>query len=162
MSFQGIADDLLRTINEVQPALQSLSDTETSSHPQSGKWSKKEILGHLIDSATNNHQRFVRASLTGALTFPGYEQDALAKLQRANNVEWALLLRLWESYNRYLAHVLSCLPESTANASCVIGSYPPATLAFIAEDYVAHLKHHLNQIIGRRFATAYGAKTQQS
>lgn len=162
MSFQAIADDLLRTVNEAQPGLQSLSDKETSSHPQPGKWSKKEILGHLIDSATNNHQRFVRASLAGGLTFPGYEQDALSKLQRSNNVEWALLLRLWESYNLYLAHVLGCLPESVANASCVIGNNPPTTLAYIAEDYVAHLKHHLNQIIGLRFATTYGAKTYKA
>jgi hypothetical protein len=117
-----------------------------------------EIVGHLIDSATNNHQRFVRAALHGPLTFPGYEQDALAKLQRCNEVEWALLVRLWESYNLYLAHVLAGLPESAADVPCTIGNNPTATLGFIAEDYVAHLKHHLNQIVGQRFTTVYGAK----
>jgi len=158
MTFAAIAGDLQRTVNEAQGPLQALSDKETSAHPQPGKWSKKEILGHLVDSATNNHQRFVRAALYGPLIFPGYEQDALAKLQHCNDVEWALLLRLWESYNLYLAHVLACLPESAANVPCTIGNNPTATLGFIAEDYVAHLKHHLNQIIGRRFATPYGAK----
>ncbi|HTD23423.1 MAG TPA: DinB family protein [Terriglobales bacterium] len=158
MTFNTIADDLRRTVNEAQGSLQSLSEQETSAHRQPGKWSKKEILGHLIDSATNNHQRFVRAALHGPLIFPGYEQDALAKLQRCNDVEWALLVQLWESYNLYLAHVMAGLPESVANVPCTIGNNPTATLGFIAEDYVAHLKHHLNQIIGQRFATAYGVK----
>jgi len=97
MTFLTIADDLRRTVNDAQGLLQPLSDNETSAHPRPGKWSKKEILGHLVDSATNNHQRFVRAALYGPLTFPGYEQDALAKLQRFNDVEWTLLLGLWEN-----------------------------------------------------------------
>jgi hypothetical protein len=158
MTFPAIADDLRRTVNEARGMLQPLSDDETSEHPRPGKWSKKEILGHLVDSATNNHQRFVRAALYGPLIFPGYEQDALAKLQRCNDVEWTLLLGLWESYNLYLAHVLAGLPESASSVPCTIGSSPTATLAYIAEDYVAHLKHHLNQIVGPRFVTAYGAK----
>ena len=158
MTFIAIADDLRRTVNDAQGVLQSLSEKDTSERPQPGKWSKKEILGHLIDSATNNHQRFVRTALYGPLIFPGYEQDALAKLQRANDVDWSLLVRLWESYNLYVAHVLACLPESAASVPCTIGNNPTATLEFVAQDYVAHLKHHLNQIIGKRFETAYGAK----
>ena len=58
----------------------------------------------------------------------------------------------------YVAHVLACLPESAASVPCTIGNNPTATLEFVAQDYVAHLKHHLNQIIGKRFETAYGAK----
>lgn len=158
MSFTAIADDLERTVKEAQGPLEALSDKQTIAPYEPGKWSRKQILAHLIDSATNNHQRFVRAALYGPLTFPGYEQDALAKLQRANEVDWSLLVRLWESYNLYLAHVLACLPESAASVPCNIGNNPTATLGWIAEDYVAHLKHHLNQIIGKRFETAYGAK----
>ena len=79
-------------------------------------------------------------------------------LQKPGKVEWKLLLILWESYNRYLAHVIAHLPAERAAAACNIGDNPPATLEFIADDYVAHLKHHLNQIIGKRFETVYGAK----
>jgi hypothetical protein len=158
MNFSTIAGDLQRTINEVQGELQAFPDKQTEAPWQPGKWSRKQILGHLIDSATNNHQRFVRAALHGPLTFPGYEQDALARLQQANDVEWALLLRLWESYNLYLAHVLALVPQSAAETPCTIGNNPSRTLGFIAEDYVAHLKHHLNQILGERFVTSYGKK----
>jgi len=157
MTFKQIADDLLSTVNHAQSLLESISETKASTKPQPNKWSPKEIIGHLIDSASNNHQRFVRAALQSELIFPGYDQEALVALVRPNDASWDLLVRLWESYNRYLAHVISDLPESVADVSCAIGKNPPATLRFIAEDYVAHLKHHLNQIVGQRFKTAYGA-----
>lgn len=158
MTFKQISDDLVRTVNHAQLLLEPITEKAASARPQPGKWSYKEILGHLLDSASNNHQRFVRAALQGGLSFPAYEQNAFVDLQGANEADWSLLVRLWESYNRYLAHVIARLPESAAGISCSVGKNPPATLLFIAEDYVAHLKHHLNQIVGKRFPTAYGAK----
>ena len=64
----------------------------------------------------------------------------------------------WAAYNRFLAHVLGQLPEEAAKITCSIGNNPSATLGWIAEDYVSHLKHHLNQILGQTFETSYGAK----
>ena len=153
-----VIERLRFAIQNLPGVLSRIWEAESKQRPSSERWSKKEVVGHLIDSASNNHQRFVRAALYGPLIFPGYEQDALAKLQRANDVDWSLLVRLWESYNLYVAHVLACLPESAASVPCTIGNNPTATLEFVAQDYVAHLKHHLNQIIGKRFETAYGAK----
>ena len=155
-TFAATAADLGQTIDHAQPLLAKLSDSEVDVHSQPGKWSKKEILGHLLDSASNNHQRFVRAALQGDLVFPGYEQDALVTLQRYGEMNWSLLLEFWAGYNRFLAHVISVLPAQSAGATCVIGNNEPATLGWIAQDYVEHLKHHLNQILGPTFPTAYG------
>lgn len=155
--FATTASDLGRTVAEAKPLLLKLNNADTTKRPSSGKWSKKEILGHLMDSAGNNHQRFVRAAIQGSLTFPGYEQAKLVDLQRFSEMDWGFLVDLWASYNRFIAHVLTCLPAKAANINCTIGNNKPATLGWIAEDYVAHLKHHLNQILGKKFETGYGA-----
>jgi hypothetical protein len=157
-SFEAIAADLRQTVTQAQPLLVQLTDEATGKRPQPAKWSTKEILGHLVDSASNNHQRFVRATLQGELTFPGYDQDRLVELQRFRDMEWNSLAGFWANYNLFLAHVISLLPAQAANVSCSIGTAAPVTLELLAEDYVAHLKHHLNQILGNRFATAYGAR----
>lgn len=156
--FASAGTDLGRTVAEAKPLLLKLTNADTSKRPSAGKWARKEILGHLLDSASNNHQRFVRAAIQGGLTFPGYDQDKLVDLQRFKEMDWSFLVDFWANYNRFLAHVLTCLPAKAAKIECLIGDHAPATLGWIAEDYVAHLKHHLNQIIGKRFETTYGAK----
>ena len=151
--FSIIASDLGRTVAQAKPLLMKLDNADTSTRPAEGKWAKKEILGHLLDSASNNHQRFVRATLQGGLIFPGYDQDALVHLQNFAEVDWNFLVDFWAAYNRFLAHVIGHLPETAAGITCNIGNNTPATLGWIAEDYVAHLKHHLNQILGQTFET---------
>jgi hypothetical protein len=158
-SFDATAVDLGETVTQAEPLLEKFTDAEASSRPQPGKWSKKEILGHLLDSASNNHQRFVRAALQGKLVFPGYAQDSLVDLQRFREMEWKFLTEFWANYNRFLAHVISALPLEAASVICAVGENPPATLEWVVQDYVAHLKHHLNQILGKRFATSYGKKS---
>jgi hypothetical protein len=157
-SFEATATDLRETVSQAEPLLEKFTDSEASSRPQPGKWSKKEILGHLLDSASNNHQRFVRAALQGKLVFPGYDQDPLVELQRFRAMEWKFLTGFWANYNRFLAQVISVLPLESAPVICSIGENPPATLEWVAQDYVAHQKHHLNQIVGKTFPTAYGTK----
>ncbi|HZU30736.1 MAG TPA: DinB family protein [Candidatus Angelobacter sp.] len=155
--FSPIASDLGRTVAQAKPLLLKLDNADTTARPAPGKWAKKEILGHLLDSASNNHQRFVRATLLGAtFTFPGYDQNSLVDLQRFADIDWDFLVDFWANYNRFLAHVMNSLPAEATTITCNIGNNPPATLEWIASDYVAHLKHHLNQILGRTFETSYG------
>ena len=154
--FSAIATDLGRTVAQAKALLLKLDNADTSVRPSENKWAKKEILGHLLDSASNNHQRFVRATLQGSLTFPGYEQNALVDLQRFSDVDWNFLVDFWAAYNRFLAHVINSLPAEAAKVTCNIGDNKPATLGWIAQDYVEHLKHHLNQLLGPTFETSYG------
>jgi len=133
-------------IDLAEPVLGRISEPESTVPLQAGGWSRKEVLGHLIDSASNNHQRFVRAALQDSLEFPGYEQNGFVRVQAPGEADWRVLVSLWAAYNRYLAHVIARLPESKFNTPCQIGSNEPVTLEFLANDYVRHLVHHLEQI----------------
>jgi hypothetical protein len=119
---------------------------ESSARPEADTWSKKEILGHLLDSASNNHQRFVRAQLSSEIKLPGYEQDVWVKTQGYQTESWEDLVHLWKLYNLHLLHVVGSIPADRLNSVCFIGENEPATLEFLICDYVRHLKHHLEQI----------------
>jgi len=155
MDFATVSEDLNETVRAALSMLHRVSNTEASLSAAPGKWSKKEILAHLIDSASNNHQRFVRATIQGSLEFPGYEQDRCIAVQKPNLMSWEMLIDLWSSYNWYLAHIMSQLPMSSSETPCRIGAHAPVTLLWLAKDYVEHSKHHLNQIVGNTFPTQW-------
>ena len=137
---------LLRLVETAETRLREVSEPQSARPVLPGGWSRREVIGHLVDSASNNHQRFVRAALQPSLDFPALRpggQRAVAGLPEA---DWALLVSLWAAYNRHLAHVLARLPAEKLDTPCRIGSGQPVTLGFLAADYLAHLAHHLSQI----------------
>jgi hypothetical protein len=144
--MEELSEQLLRLIDAAEPKLRKISEPETTNPILPGGWSRKQVLGHLIDSASNNHQRFVRAVLQTSLDFPTYDQDGNARVQVPQEVDWSLLVSFWAAYNRYLAHVIARLPATKLDAVCRIGTGKPVTLGFLASDYVTHLVHHLKQI----------------
>jgi hypothetical protein len=144
--MKELSEQLLSAVNEGEARLRKFGVSETETRLLSGGWSRKQVLGHLIDSASNNHQRFVRAALQASLDFPGYDQQGCVRLQVPQEVEWDLLVSLWASYNRYLAHVIDRIPGAKLEVPCRVGSGEPVTLGFLAKDYVTHLLHHLRQI----------------
>jgi hypothetical protein len=137
----------MQVVEETETRLSAITEPESMTRSGAGKWSRKEVLGHLIDSASNNHQRFVRAQLDGALNFPGYQQDGWNRAQQYQSEPWANLVWLWASYNRHLAHVIGAMPDDAGPRICVIGGGSPVTLEFLVTDYVVHLEHHLEQIL---------------
>jgi len=123
-----------------------ISEAEASVPAIDGGWSRKQILGHLIDSASNNHQRFVRAQLQAELCWPAYDQSGCVRVQRFQDARWSDLLGFWAAYNRFLAHVLAGVPEEKRHIKCWIGNNPVMSLEELAADYLMHLEHHLDQI----------------
>jgi hypothetical protein len=122
----------------------------------SGKWSRKEIVGHLIDSASNNHQRFVRARDQPHLVFPGYDQDQWVAIEEWQRVPWGEIVELWYLYNLQIARLMESTPEAERTrprtehnlhelAFREHSSDAPATLEWFQRDYVLHLEHHLRQ-----------------
>jgi hypothetical protein len=144
--MKQLSEDLLQTIATAEPRLSALRDPENSAPLLAGGWSAKEVIGHLIDSASNNHQRFVRAAAQPSLEFPGYDQDANIRVQAVKDADWPLLVTLWVTYNRYLAHVIAHLPDEKLETTCRIGAGDAVTLRFLATDYLEHMLHHLRQL----------------
>lgn len=149
--------ELRETLRHARPFLERMSDEISGRRPAPGKWSPREIIGHLIDSASNNHQRFVRAQFSEDLEFPGYDQDAWVSVQKYQDAAWKELVALWYYFNLHIARVM----ESAANderdrprarhnldeiAWKTVPRNQPATLDYFMRDYVAHLRHHLSQI----------------
>ena len=157
------ADDyiarLRALVERAAPALLALDAEAVTERPSPERWSPKEILGHLVDSAANNHQRFVRAQEQDDLVFPGYEQDAWVRAQQYRDAEWPSLVTLWWMYNTHLTRVMAAVPDAirfrphTNHNLDEIGWRPllafgqPATLDDLMRDYDAHLRHHLAQLL---------------
>ena len=144
--MKELSEKLLSVIETAESRLRGISASESAKPLLSGGWSRKQVIAHLIDSASNNHQRFVRAVQQTSLDFPGYDQDGNLRVQTPQEADWPLLISLWAAYNRYLAHVIARLPASKLETPCRIGSGKPVTLDFLARDYLTHLVHHLGQI----------------
>lgn len=141
------AEELRKTLREVLPLLEEIDDETASRKPLPEKWSKKEILGHLIDSAGNNQQKFVRTIGEKHVDFVGYRQDHWVDSQKYNAAGWPDLIIFWHSYNLHLAHVIETVAPEVLTNAITIETAGTFTLEFIMKDYVEHLKHHLSQIL---------------
>lgn len=140
------AADELRTVLSSNK-LSQITDAQASNAGPDGHWSKKQILGHLLDSAANNHHRFVRGLIQSTVAMPGYEQNLWAAAGRYQERPWTELVAWWSAYNRHLLHMMEAVPADRLATECRIGDGEAVTLEFLMVDYVDHLKHHLGQIV---------------
>jgi hypothetical protein len=152
-----LAQLLQKTIAAELPHLHAVTESEAGIKTSTG-WSRKEELGHLIDSASNNHQRFVRAALEAEYHGPSYDQNGWVTAHGYQQLPWADLVEFWGRYNVLLAQVIDGIPESKLSTECGIGDGAPATLLFVIEDYVAHMQHHVDHILRREKVTQYPQK----
>ncbi len=143
-----MTSELETIITAVEPLLRSRPTEWWDEAWAAGKWQRRQVLGHLIDSASNNHQRFVRAVIQDCYEGPGYDQEACVRVERFDTAPIEVLIALFCSYNRLLVHVASHFPPEKLGTICRVGAYPETTLGELATDYLAHLEHHLRQIFG--------------
>jgi len=139
LAFRAEIDTLQQRLEAVSP---DLADTPWSP----GKWTRRQIVGHLLDSATNNRQRFVRAAIDGMYAGPKYAQDGWVAAHGYANQQWAVLLEWWRVEHQILAAVVDRIAEDRLHAACTVGDDAPVTLQFLIEDYLSHQQWHMRQI----------------
>lgn len=126
--------------------LRMISAAGAASRPNPGAWSKKEELGHLVDSAINNHARIIRVQMETAPALPGYQQDAWVERQGYDDRDWLELIALWSALNEHMLAAAARIPSAALARTCTIAGSQPMTLEFVIEDYVDHMVHHLQHI----------------
>ena len=150
-------EDFKQTIDTAVPRLRGISESESEVPRAEDHWSSKQIIGHLIDSAANNHARFVLGQLKDDLVFAGYDQNGWVRTNHYQEAPWSQLIDLWRAYNLHLHHIMEHASKEKMTTPCTLhtlqeiafNTVPQSeavTLEYLMKDYVDHLKHHLNQI----------------
>jgi len=143
--MQQTASELASLIHQYSDRLYGLKEEEVSIKLSPTKWSKKEILGHLIDSAANNHQRFIRVQFEHRPLI-AYDQNSWVTYNHYNELTAKQLIRFWFVYNKHLIEIIKRIPEENLERECKMKDGKFVTLDFLINDYVVHLEHHLNAL----------------
>ena len=149
--------DFESTIRESEKRLRAITEEQSEIKPSFNKWSKKEILGHLIDSAFNNTIRFVTGQTKMNLVFPGYDQDFWIEVQKYQDRNWNQLIDLWKLANLHIHNIVKRIPADILKKEFkehnldeitwrAVEKDKPVNLEYLLLDYIGHMKHHLNQI----------------
>jgi len=156
--FEGrrIAADLREAIDEIVEMVLAAPEERSARRPAPGDWCAREVIGHLIDSACNNHRRFIVNQSAGRLAIDEYDQNAWVERQHYAQQPAARLVALWAVYNRHLADVIEQIPGDVLNLGrgsladfrfeYIATEGGDATLGHVAADYVGHIRHHLSEI----------------
>lgn len=145
-TVQQASERLAFLVQTIPDLLEKIPEIDFSSKPSSSQWSKKEILGHLIDSATNNHQRFIRIQYENEpIIF--YDQNKWNELSSYQNLGIAHLIQFWKNYNQHLIEIIKVISDNELQRRGAGGDGQKLPLHFYITDYVVHLEHHLKQLV---------------
>lgn len=141
-------------INEVPGKIKQINSDDLSYKKSPGKWSKKEILGHLCDSALNNLSRFVRAQFEEQpFKITPYAQDDWVRVNHYNEMKTVELLNYWVIVNKQIVQIITNIPEEKLAGTIVFGDdafredKSEKNLLWLIEDYVVHMEYHLKQVV---------------
>jgi len=138
-----------KRIAAADAALRQITEESSQKPDSEGVWSRKEVVGHLLDSAVNNHVRFAIAALNGSYTGPEYDGPAWVRVHGYAQLPFAVLVEHWRSHNEMLANLVDRINSEALSGVCRISNNEPVTLQFLIEDYLDHLDHHVKQITER-------------
>jgi hypothetical protein len=147
LNIKPSVERLQYLVDTIPAKLRQITEPEFSFKPGSDKWSKKEIIGHLIDSAANNHQRFIRIQYEDKPVIY-YDQNQWNKLTNCNSMESGSVIDFWTQYNRFLLHIIKQIPKEKLSRTGLVDAGEECTLAFYINDYVKHMEHHFIQLFG--------------
>jgi hypothetical protein len=139
-------EDLKTLLAALPERLAAIPQDKASHKPMPDQWSVKEELGHLIDSAINNHIRVIRTQLEDQPALDAYDQDGWVKLNNYQQREWNDLIKLWVSFNEQLLAASQTVPGTNWTKTCTVGSSEPLTLRYIISDYIIHMVDHFRHM----------------
>jgi hypothetical protein len=143
----AIAADLHAALTEGLGLFAGVDEALSGVRAKPDGWCAREIVGHLIDSACNNHRRFILGQTPGLAKFDGYDGDVWVSRQRYADESWADIVALWAAYNRHLRYVISRTPvEHLMLSAPAPDCADVVTVGFLMQDYVGHIRHHLEQV----------------
>jgi hypothetical protein len=146
---------LRAVFTEAEPRLRAIAEPSAGAPPSNPEgWSRKQELGHLADSAINNRVRFIKAALEGKFTGPSYDGPGWVTLGAYATTPWQDVIDLWKCLNQSLSVVLDAIPAERFAAPCRVGDYGPVTLEFLVDDYLVHMRHHLDHILSSQHPAA--------
>jgi len=138
----------LKTIIDTElKRFEIISEDEWPYKASPEKWSRKEILGHLCDSAFTNIRRFVVTQYKENENIV-YDQDEWVKAQNYQNIPAAEVINLWKSLNYQIVHIVENIPDEVLQRTCDTSKTTPEilTLEVLIKGYIDHLHHHLKTI----------------
>jgi hypothetical protein len=157
VTIKNTIQELQQIILEYTPKISAIPEEEFAAKPLPHKWSKKEVLGHLIDSAQNNLRRFICGQYEESPPHIVYEQDFWVAANGYAHANKEDMIQLWCLINERICSVLDTMPSANYSRTCNTSkeSLQLRSLEWLAEDYVKHMKHHINQIIADYFDVIY-------
>ena len=145
-SASELATSFRAGLDEIRNALAAVPENRAGEPSRAGGWTRKQIVGHMLDSAANNRQRFVRAAIDGSYSGPGYAQEEWVDAHGYAEQEWETLKHWWEVEHEILTAVVDRITDDQLVAQCIVGDHAPATLRFLIEDYLRHQRVHAGQL----------------
>ena len=139
-----VNSDYMQTIERIYRLISTCPDPDK--READNGWSVKEVVGHLLDSLSNNHQRLLRYNEKGNLDFPGYDQELFVERANYTAFDFNTLVSLWYNYNKLLLHIYASIPPENLDSTIKVGGRPAITIEQLMKDYFAHMENHEKQI----------------